>query len=201
MGLFDRLFGEKNEPVARNLEHPRDLQEKDIITFSFTPWDEFSHQRFVVQAVNNYNDPNNYSYLRRVCVLEGEENPLPLYLAVTKERGIDQIEIFQAITADITETLFNMEQLIAILEGEEDAGFLECYQHQDNLLDKWTAPSYSQEIAAKYLTLEGEPLNYYRLLSDDSQYILEINVFEQGKTDVYLGVRIPLNKIEELWPA
>ncbi|VAW57903.1 hypothetical protein MNBD_GAMMA11-2017, partial [hydrothermal vent metagenome] len=43
--------------------------------------------------------------------------------------------------------------------------------------------------------------DYKLMVTDDRQYAVRIEVYDGGRTDVYLIVYLPLNKVEEYWPA
>ena len=50
--------------------------------------------------------------------------------------------------------------------------------------------------------LDGwEAFDYSLLVSDDRQFALQTEVYDGGRTEVFLLVYLPLDKIEELYPA
>jgi len=43
--------------------------------------------------------------------------------------------------------------------------------------------------------------DYKLMVSDDRQHAIRIEVFDGGRTDVFLIAYLALNKVEEYWPA
>ena len=83
-------------------------------------------------------------------------------------------------------------------------------------LEPWLADSYFQEAKAESGYFyekdcrkggpagyegDGEPFEYYLLVSADRGHAIEIEVYAGGDTEVSLTLYRPIDDIKDLWPA
>jgi len=209
MGFFKSIFSQKEpEPVARSLEHPSDLQPKDIVKFGFAAQRIISNESFTVEKVHTL-DTGGEQQKKTLLFLQGNEHRLRL--SVSDE----QAELALQVYPDDVGQLFDVDAFVHMLDP--DSGVHHMLEKKAELADfsGWVGTVYRQEAGQNaYLYHEdyrqrlmptdgesGQEFSYYYLISDDRQYALEVQVFDGGQTNVYLLVYLPLSKIEELWPA
>ena len=202
----------KKDPDSRQLEHPRDLLEGDLvnITDSYALPSQLRGAGFKVVAVGTY----QFEYeFETSFSLEGQDD-YRIDLMVEKEDGRERAALSLSINRDVVEQLFDLDQFSEIFE--EDVQTVLGLQQDAPELTGWTAPLYRQQACAErgYFYQqdyrgssppdeegEGEPFDYYSLVSDDGKYAVEIEVWGGGETDVVLTIYRPLSDIKELWPG
>jgi hypothetical protein len=202
----------KKDPDSRQLEHPRDLLEGDLvnITDSYALPSQLRGGSFKVIAVGTY----QFEYeFETSFSLEGQDD-YRMDLMVEKEDGRERAALSLSINRDVVERLFDIDQFSEIFE--EDMQTVLDLQQDAEELTGWTAPLYRQQACAErgYFYQqdyrgssppdeegEGEPFDYYSLVSDDGKYAVEIEVWGGGETDVVLTIYRPLSDIKELWPG
>ncbi len=208
-GLWSRS---KKEPGARQLDHASDLMVGDLIKMSdsFGLPEELRNQSFKVVAVSTYQFKHHFN----ACFsLEGERSET-VDLMIEEEGGRYEAVFSMQITRDVVEQLFDMDEFGMIFEGEELATLHRLNEPDE--ISNWTSDVYHQESAAErgyYYEAdyrgkkppeeegEGEPFEYYSLYSNDESCAVEIEVWEDGDTDVVLSIFRPLDDIKELWPG
>lgn len=214
MGFFDKLFGGGDDasPAPRSLDHPQDLTIGDIVKFGFSAQSSISNQSFKVAAINTF-DLGGDSKQKTVFTLEGADDRIEL--TINKERGREQLELSLAIYPETVEQLFDIEKFGMLFD--EDSGVNHRLDRigEPEAVSGWTASVYRQEASHQAYFLAGdyrgksvsraseagEAFDYYRLTSDDRQFAIEAQVYDGGRTDVYLIAMLPLDKLEEMWPA
>lgn len=202
----------KKDPESRQLDHPRDLLEGDLvnITDSYALPAQLRGGSFKVVAVATYQF--EYEFETNFS-LEGQDD-CRLDLLIEKEDGRERAALSLSISRDVVEQLFDVDQFAEIFD-EELQTVLELQQEPEELAG-WTAPTYRQQSCAErgyYYQQdyrgstppdeegEGEPFEYYSMVSDDGNYAVEIEVWDGGETDVVLTIYRPLSDIKELWPG
>jgi len=214
MSFFKNLFSsEADEPPARRLEHPKNLQVGDIAKFGFAAQAAISNQSFVIEDVHSY-DLGGEQKRKTVFTTENSDGCL-LRLAVVKERQQERLEIAIPLLPDDVQQIFEMDAFIDLLDPDSGTHHVLERIAEVEGFDGWVAPVYRQEQGHnayfyekdyRGLSLpedadEGTAFSYYLLVSDDRNYALEVQVFDGGQTEVYLLAYLEVEKIEELWPA
>ncbi len=214
MSFFKSIFSsETDEPPARRLEHPKNLQVGDIAKFGFAAQAAISNQSFVIEDVHSY-DLGGEQKRKTVFTTENSDGCL-LRLAVVKERQQERLEVAIPLLPDDVQQIFDMDAFIDLLDPETGTHHVLERIAEAEEFDGWVAPVYRQEQGHnayfyeqdyRGLSLpedadEGTAFSYYLLMSDDRNYALEVQVFDGGQTEVYLLVYLAPEKIEELWPA
>jgi len=202
----------KKDPESRQLDHPRDLLQGDLvnITDSYALPTQLRGGSFKVIAVATYQF--EYEFETNFS-LEGQDD-CRLNLLIEQEDGRERAAISLSVDRDEVERLFDVDQFSEVFD-EELQTVLDLKQESDELAG-WTAPLYRQQACAErgYFYQqdyrgssppdeegEGEPFDYYCLVSDDGNYAVEIEVWDGGETDVVLTIYRPLSDIKELWPG
>ena len=208
-GVWSRT---KKEPVARRLEHPRDLAVGDIIhlTDSYALPASLRDQSLRVISVGTY----QYEYeFATTFALQGQGDET-IDMVVEKEDGRENLALSMKINRDTVAELFDLDQF-ADLFSEDSQVVLERQSDPEDL-SFWTAPAYRQNACAERGFFyekdyrdskppdeegEGEPFDYFAATSDEGNHALEVEVWEGGETDVVLTVYRPMEDIKELWPG
>jgi len=214
VSFFKSIFSsEADEPPARRLEHPKNLQVGDIAKFGFAAQAAISNQSFVIEDVHSY-DLGGEQKRKTVFTTENSDGCL-LRLAAVKERQQERLEIAIPLLPDDVQQIFDMDAFIDLLDPETGTHHVLERIAEVEEFDGWVAPVYRQEQGHnayfyekdyRGLSLpkdadEGTAFSYYLLVSDDRDYALEVQVFDGGQTEVYLLAYLAPEKIEELWPA
>ena len=202
----------KKDPESRQLDHPRDLLEGDLVNISdsYALPAQLRGGSFKVVAVSTYQF--EYEFETNFS-LEGQDD-YRLDLLVEKEDGRERAALSLSINRDAVEQLFDPDQFAEVFE--EDMQTVLELQNEPDELTGWTAPSYRKQACAERGYFyeqdyrgaappddegEGEPFDYYCMVSDDGNYAVEIEVWGGGETDVVLTIYRPLTDIKELWPG
>lgn len=213
MGFLDKLFGggDAEDSAPRELNHARDLAIGDIVKFGFAAQDEISNQSLQISAINTY-DLGGEDKLKSMFRFEGIPD---LRMAIGRDRSGEKLELSKIIYPETVGEIFKIEKFALLFD--EDSGVNHKLKRKKNttLLSQWTAPNYLQEASHQaYFALgdkrgdssindasKWESFDYYLLISEDRSYALQAEVYDGGRTDVYLTIYLPLNKIEEMWPG
>jgi len=209
-GLFKSFFSSEEEKTIRELNHPRDLNQNDIIKFRFSAQSELSNKRFQISNVNTYDFED-----RKLTefTLSGD-NKEPIYLIIDETGDEPFLSISRKIQRNIVEQLFDLEEFSQIFDSEAHTSLKRLNNLQS--LEGWTTESYIQEIYAEGGYFHkgdyrnklvpqnedaGEYFDYYLAIDDTRQFVIEAEVYDGGETDVLITIRRPLTDIEEMWPS
>lgn len=205
------LTGVITPPVAaRVLEKPEDLEIGDIITFRFLPQATLSGKNFQVTAIHTLDfKQGEFTHF----TLQGE-NSQPIDLTWHENEGEILLAIRQKITRETVDTLFGLEAFSAIFEEESFVNLARYGKVAD--LEGWLADNYYKSIDCRkgYLHAgdyrehelphfedESEGLDYYLLLDKTEAFGVEVEVYNDGESDVYIMLYCPLSVIESMWPG
>ena len=134
-------------------------------------------------------------------------------LTIEKDAGRATAAFSLSISQVQVEQIFDLDQFATIFEGD---GFAQVSPENVLDLEAWLSKSYIQEAKAErgyyyekdFRSLgppedegEGEPFDYYCLVSPDRDHAIEIEVYDGGETEVSLTLYRPIDDIKELWPA
>nr|VFK03246.1 MAG: hypothetical protein BECKH772B_GA0070898_103392 [Candidatus Kentron sp. H]VFK03724.1 MAG: hypothetical protein BECKH772A_GA0070896_103482 [Candidatus Kentron sp. H]VFK06232.1 MAG: hypothetical protein BECKH772C_GA0070978_103361 [Candidatus Kentron sp. H] len=215
MSLLKTLFRavrKDGENPSRALDHPKDLQPGDIVKFGFIGPRALSNQSFRVAEINTC-DLGGEQHKKTLFTLQGTDAEIRLAV-VDNGRG-EQIEVGRAVLPEDVERLFDRDAFIDLLDPETGVHHILERDDEPEYLAGWTGPVYRQEAGhnAYFHTgdyrsqrlpdseEESDGFSYYFLVSDDRQFGLEAQVYDGGRTAVYLLVYLATSRIEELWPG
>ncbi len=212
MSFFKKIFN-KSDAEQRKLNSPADLKINDIIVLSdsFALPEKLRAQQFQVTAINSYEFELN---TQTEWVLKGNQHEL-LYLSLDIDDETYLKFSFKIEHQDI-ETLFDLEQFSLLFEQPGNA---QLQRQQDNqLTSQWSSEQYQQCIFAqvgyfhrkdqrieKLSEFEGkdsgEQFELYQLLDQDESRGIDVEVWSDGDTDVFLTLYRPLSDIVDLYPG
>jgi hypothetical protein len=213
MGLFKSMFGggDKSPPV-RSIKSPQDLHLGDMLKMEFAEQTLISGQTLKVSEQLFY-DVSAVENCKVVSILEGADQRVLLSTStVNPDRPL---EVALAILPEKVFTLFNRDQFVAIFE-EPDNTDHRIRRNANVALDELqgfvgegyfqerTNEAYRSKKDCREQTLQDADwigFDYKLMVTDDRRHAVRIEVFDGGRTDVYLIAYLALNKVEEYWPA
>lgn len=212
MSFFKKIFN-KDAQTQRKLTHVNQLLVGDIIvlTDSFALPKALQGQQFQVNAVNSYEYEHN---TQTEWTLQGTDE-LALFLSLEID-DTTELKFSLKIEHDDVETLFDLDNFSQIFD-EPGQAFLSRQNDNENTVT-WSSEQYQQSIFAKvgYFHRKdhrsedlsayegegsGEQLELYTLYNEDQSRGLDVEVWQDGDTDVFLTLFRPLTDIIDMYPA
>jgi hypothetical protein len=213
MSFFKNLFN-KNQQAERQLNSVNELTCGDIIklTDSFALPELLRDQEFQVNAVNSYEFEHQ---VQTEWVLNGNHG-IEIYLSL-EEDDHTLLKFAIKLTEQDVETLFDLEQFGDIFEEPGQAQLIR--QQGTEHLTNWTAQEYFQATFAQvgyfhrkdYRNSEqpsqyegkgsGEQFELYTLYNNDDSKGVDIEVWADGDTDVFLTLYRPTSDVKDLFPG
>jgi len=216
MSFFKKIFN-KSDDETRKLTTVGDLKINDIIvlTDSFALPENLRSQQFQVSAVNSYEFENN---TQSEWVLKNNQND-QLYLTLDIDDEV-YLKFSLEINEQTVETLFNLDDFAVIFDQEsfeQENTFLERQQECENTTH-WTSEQYQQAIFAQVGFFHrkdhrsenlsayegkdaGEQFELYQLLDQDQSRGVDVEVWSDGDTDVFLTLYRPVSDIIDMYPG
>lgn len=211
MGLFKSMFGGgKSPPPPRTIKSPKDLKPGDMLKMEFTEQTLISGQTFKV-AEQVFYDVGAIEQCKTVSIMEGADQRVLLSTStVNPDRPM---EVAIAVLPEKVFELFNRDQFVAIFEepdnadhrinrtgkSDETQGFLGESYFQERTNEAYRSNKDCRE--GSMLDSDWTAFDYKLMVSDDRQHAVRIEVYDGGRTDVYLIAYLSLNKVDEYWPA
>jgi hypothetical protein len=212
MIFFKKIFN-KDKPVQRKLTHVDQLLAGDIIvlTDSFALPETLRNQQLQVTAVNSYEYENN---TQTEWTLQGNDDLL-LFLSLDVDDATELKFALKILPEDV-ETLFDLDEFSEIFDEPGEA-FL-TKKADNNLTTNWSSEQYQQSTFAKvgYFHRKdhrseniseyegkdsGEQFEFYALYNEDQSKGVDVEVWQDGDTDVFLTIYRPLTDIIDMYPA
>ncbi len=213
MGLFRSILGGGDKsPPARTVESPKDLQPGDMLKMEFSEQTLISGQTLKVSEQVFY-DISAVENCKTVSILEGADQRVLLSVStVNPERPL---ELAISVLPEKVFDLFGHDQFVAIFDEPDntDHRIQRSTKVELNELHGFVGGSYFQErtneayrskkdCRSETLTdADWDGFDYKLLVTDDRCHAVRIEVFDGGRTDVYLIAYLALNKVEEYWLA
>lgn len=213
MSFFKKIFSSDKDKPQRKLSSVSDLNTGDIIvlTDSFALPESLRQQEFHITAVNSYEYEN---HTQTEWVLTGT-NDLEVFLSLEVDDKT-YLKFALKIDEDDVESLFDLDAFANIFD-EGDAAFIER-QSDNNKTTRWTSEEYSQNEFAKvgYFHRKdhrntslsqyegqdaGEQFELYQLLDKSQDRGIDVEVWSDGDTDVFLCLYRPTTDIIDMYPG
>lgn len=211
MGFLKNLFG-KQETV-RQLTKVHDLLVNDIIVLndSFGLPERLRGKQFQVTAINSYEYEHN---TQLEWVLTGQYDS-ELYLSLDVDDKT-YLKFALKIEHEDVEQLFDLEQFAQVFDNEEPT---ELDKQTDSALtEQWTSNYYRQQthgqigyfhrkdsrsenISVYQGKDAGEQFELYALFDQDQDKGIDIEVWSDGDTDVFLTLFRPLTDVIDFFPG
>ncbi len=209
--MFKKLFGKKEESI-RQLSDPKDLKVGDMLELvdSFGLPKELRGKTFQVMEINTY----EYQHEKVTeFLLEGPEQ-LPVHMSVENEDGEKWINFTMKLDREEVEELFDMDAFGAVFDEGVSRMPVEVVGDASDY-ERWLGKSYRQQgewnsgyfyqqdkrnqTRNQYEEDGSEPFESVSLASDDDMFSLDIEVWEDGTTDVFVGISRPVADIKGLY--
>ena len=211
MSFLKRLF--KKQDDERQVNSADELKIKDIIvlTDSFALPEELRTQQFQVSAINCYEFENE---TQTEWVLQGANN-LELFLTIEKD---DQtfLKFALKIQHQDIESLFDLDEFATVFDEPGEA-FLER-KSDSSLTSGWSSQQYQQQVFSKvgyfhrkdnrteslsaYEGKEsGEQFELYTLIDEEQSRGIDIEVWQDGDTDLFITLYRPTSDIVDIFPG
>ncbi|MDO6489594.1 hypothetical protein Q4503_18005 [Colwellia sp. 6_MG-2023] len=212
MSFLKKIFN-KDKSVQRKLTHVDQLLVGDIIvlTDSFALPETLRNQQLQVTAVNSYEYENN---IQTEWTLQGNDELL-LFLSLDVDDATELKFALKILPEDV-ETLFDLDEFSEIFDEPGEA-FL-TKKADNSLTSNWSSEQYQQSTFAKvgYFHRKdhrseniseyegkdsGEQFEFYALYNEDQSKGVDVEVWQDGDTDVFLTIYRPLTDIIDMYPA
>lgn len=212
MSFFKKIFNKSsNEP--RKLTKVNQLLVDDIIvlTDSFALPESLRGQEFQVKAVNSYEFEEK---VQTEWALIGT-NALEIFLSLEVD-DITELKLSLKIQHEDVETLFDLDSFSEVFDEPGEA-FLEK-KADSNITALWSSEQYQQSVFAKVGFFHrkdhrseklsayegkdsGEQFELYSLYNEDQSKGIDVEVWQDGDTEVCLTLFRPLSDIIDMYPA
>lgn len=211
MSFLKNIF--KKEQSQRSIKQAKDLMVNDIIalTDSFALPERLRAQQFQVTAINSYEFENK---TQTEWVLSGnDDNELYLSLDVDDKTFL---KFSIKIEHQDVESLFDLDDFATIFDEPGNANL--ARNKDSEASSGWTGEQYQQSVYCqvgyfhrkdhrqeKLSEFEGEDsgeqFEFYQLLDQDQYYGVELEVWQDGDTDVFLTMYRPTTDIVDMYPG
>ncbi|MFT5163665.1 MAG: hypothetical protein ACI9FJ_002262 [Alteromonadaceae bacterium] len=210
--MFSKLF-KKKQPEVRQLNHPRDLNVGDMIqlidSFAFPP--ELKGQTLRVAAVNTY----QYKYENEFELVLKGEGKQTIFLVVENDDGQEWANFSIKVERQDVEDLFGLDQFADIFDLDELVSIKRL--NDVKAFERWTTKTYTQsaqpstgyfyeqdyrsKTIPEFVEDGGEPVECINLADPDDSFSVNIEIWDDGQTDVSLTLSRPLSDIVDLFPG
>lgn len=211
MSFLKSLFAKKQPPPTRTLTESAELQLNDIFTFgdSFALPQAMRKQQLQVIEVNTIEFKHTH-----YCQVIGQGSGSHLvYLSFPKTPN-KLVKYSLLLARDEVEQLFNLDDFSEIFEEPGSARLTPIttnHPYADMVSDEYIQQEF---MGTGYLHENdyrnskppqhtedncGREFEFYSLTGSQGARSVDIYIFENGDTDVYLSFLRPANEIAELW--
>ena len=211
MSFIKNMFGSK--PKQRAVTQVKDLKINDMISMS----DSFGlpsllrDQQFQVTAINSYEFEH---YTQTEWVLTGQQD-VELYLAIEADDK-SYLKFSLKVEHSDVETLFDLEQFSTIFD---EPGNTQLNRQNDSALTSdWSDEQYQQQafgvvgyfhrkdnrasnLSPYQGSDAGDQFEQYTLYNSDESKGVDVEVWQDGDTDVFLTLFRPLTDIVDMYPG
>jgi len=214
MSFFKKAFNKvTNKKEQRKLTQIDQLLVSDIIvlTDSFALPESLRGQQFQVTAVNSYEYQHN---TQTEWVLQSN-NDLLLFLTLETD-DITELKFALKIDRNEVENLFDLDNFAQIFEEPGQAQLNRQTDSENTVM--WSSDFYQQSTFAKvgYFHRKdhrseslsayededcGEQFELYALYNEDENKGLDVEVWQDGDTDVFLTLFRPTTDIVDMYPG
>ncbi len=206
--MFKKFFS-KTQTHTRQLDRPDQLQAGDIISLKYRDSlpPDLREKQFEVTKAGTY---EYASGTNKEVTLKDEKNQL-FFMSIEDDDGEEMLCFSNKISRRQVLTLFTEDAFSQL--WSEDWAELEVVEPLDSLKG-WYTEQYSQTIKEQEayfydrdcqgedisLSEDGEELRYHECEGSDEHYGLNVEIWGDGSTDVFLQLYCPVDVIDEMWP-
>jgi len=212
MNFFKKFFGKPAEKVGRELNRPHQLQIGDLLKMSdsFGLAESFRKQQFEVVEIHT----QEFQYRQQAQLICQGAAREPVFILLD-DKDKQHITLSVLLRRADVESLFDMDAFAEIFDEPGKARLTPLTQ-----TSQWQAFLANNYVQQDYATIgyyhqqdyrgtkppaftdqsHGRQFEYFSLFGENEQRWIEIYVFENGDTDIYLSIKRPITDIAELWP-
>lgn len=211
MGLFKSMFsGGGSTPPPRSIESPADLRPGDMLKMEFSDQALLSGQTLKVSDQVFY-DVSGVENCKVVSIMQGADERV-LFSSSSVNPDLP-LEVAISILPEDVFKIFKREQFVAIFDEPDNTDHRLTRTGKLDQAEGFWGNSYYQERTneayrgkkdCREETLDDSDwtgFDYKLMVSDDRCHAIRIEIFDGGRTDVYLIAYLRLDKVEEYWPA
>ncbi len=210
MGFLKSMFGGGDKSSPRRIESPKDLKAGDMVKMEFANQSVISGQTLKVSEQFFY-DVSPIESCKTVSVMDGADRRV--YLSYSGINADRPLEVAISVLPEMIFKLFKEESFVAIFDEPDNTDHRLKLKNELEEVQGFVGPSYYQERTNEaYRSIKDCRINslndadwqgfdYKLMVADDRQHAIRIEVFDGGRTDVYLIAYLSLSKVEEYWPA
>mgnify|MGYP003384225482 FL=1 len=212
MNFFKKVFSKSSEP-QRQLTQVSQLLVGDIIvlTDSFALPEYLRNQQLQITAVNTYEFEQNNQI---EWTLQGTSDRI-LFLSLEVDDSTE-LKFSIKLEHEDVETLFNLDEFSQIFEppgqafltrqnDNEHSNMWSCEQYQQSTFAKvgyfHRKDQRSENLSAYEGKDSGEQFELYCLYNQDQSKGIDVEVWQDGDTEVFLTLFRPLTDIIDMYPA
>lgn len=211
MSFFKSLFAKKQPPATRTLTKPQDLQLNDIFTFS----DSFALPQAMRKQQLQVIDINALEFKHEhYAQIIGQGSGQQLVYLSFPENPKKLVKFSLLLTRNEVQELFDLDDFSGIFEEPGNARLkplTKQHNYADMVADEYiqqefmiTGYKHQQDYRGKIPPQynedqHGREFEFYSLEGGDGERSIDIFIFENGDTDVYLSFLRSANEIAELW--
>ena len=211
MSFFKSLFAKKQAVPTRTLNHASELQLKDIFTFG----DSFALPQAMRKVQLQVTDINTLEFKHEhYAQIVGQGSGEQLIYLSFPNNPQKLVKFSLLLTRENVEALFDMDDFSEIFEQPGNARLkpiTSSHNYADMVADEYIQQDF---MTTGYLHRQdyrgttppqfnedkhGQEFEFYSLQGDQGKRFVDIFIFENGDTDVYLSFLRPANEIAELW--
>ena len=211
MSLFKSIFSK--EKPQRAVKSVQDLRVNDVIVMSdsFGLPSQLRDQQFQVTAINTYEFENKNQL---EWVLTGGSD-IQLFLSLEQD-DVTELKFSLKIEHEDVESLFDLDDFSTLFDepGQAQLTKQQDTQHSDG----WSSDHYQQHVFAQvgYFHRKdhrsqslsqfegkdsGEQFELYVLYDDEQSFGIDVEVWQDGDTDIFLTLFRPLTDIVDMYPG
>jgi len=213
MGFLKSVFGGDKESPPASIESPKDLKVGDMLKMEFAEQSLISGQTLKVNEQFFY-DVSAVENCKIVSVLQGVDQRI--FLSTSLVNPELPLEVAVSVLPEQVFKLFKRKSFVAIFDEPDNTSHRIKRKIDKQALDNFqgfVAESYFQERTNEAYRSEKDcrgksnvesdwnAFDYKLLVSDDRKNAVRIEIFDGGRTDIFLIAYLPLTKVEEYWPA
>lgn len=214
MGLFKSVFsGGDKSPQAIDITSPKDLKVGDMLKMEFAEQALISGQTLKV-AEQFFYDVSAVESCKAISVMEGADQTI--YLSTSSVNPECPLEVAISVLPETIFKLFKRKKFVAIFDEPDNTdhrikrkiektelaeleGFVGEVYYQERTNEAYRSTKDCRDETR--LEPDWAGFDYKLLVSEDRKHAVRIEVFDGGRTDIYLIAYLALNKVEEYWPA
>ncbi len=204
--MFSKLFGKDKKAARPSLNHPKDLRAGDLFELGLCPISEISGKTFTILEANtlDYGDGLEIAF-----VISADRQKYGLSV-ISDDEG-ERLSFSKLIGHSEIDQLFGLDSFASLFDDDMGGGL--AIQTISAALSDWAIEGdYFRTVDALkgYFEKGDHRLNlnskraaefdYYQLVGANSDYSIEVEVYDGDETEVYICRNLPMHTIDKLWP-